>query len=129
MARRTTALGAAVGAALALGGCAELQEPDVEHTATSFADASADAALRCALLAPETLRALELDEESPCAQAIGEVPLGGGPVESVEVWGEEAQVRLSGDTLFLTRTPDGWRVTAASCTPAGEGRYDCRLEA
>jgi hypothetical protein len=51
-------------------------------------------------------------------------------VTAVEVWGAEAQVRLADDTVFLTRTSDGWRVSAAACTPRGEGLpYDCRLAA
>ena len=46
------------------------------------------------------------------------------------MWGEEAQVRLSDDTLFLTRTADGWRVSAAACTAQGaELPYECQLEA
>ena len=37
----------------------------------------------------------------------------------MEVWGEEAQARLTDDTVFLTRTADGWRVTAAACRSQG----------
>jgi hypothetical protein len=70
------------------------------------------------------------EESSTCEEAIGQVPLGAGKVTAVEVWGEEAQVRLTDDTLFLTRTTDGWRISAAACTPQGESLpYDCRLEA
>ncbi|MEV6149832.1 DUF6766 family protein [Nonomuraea sp. NPDC052129] len=29
-----------------------------------------------------------------------------------QVWGDDAQVRLAGDTLFLHHYQDGWRVTA-----------------
>jgi hypothetical protein len=45
------------------------------------------------------------------------------------VWGDNAQVRLTGDTLFLTRTDAGWKVAAAGCVPQGEAPYLCRLEA
>jgi hypothetical protein len=62
------------------------------------------------------------------ADVIAQVPLRGGPVEAVEVWGGQAQVRLAGDTVFLTETPSGWRVTAAACEPRGEMPYDCRVE-
>jgi hypothetical protein len=48
-------------------------------------------------------------------------------VES-SVWGDEAQVRLSDDTLFLTHTSAGWKVVAAGCTPNGDLPYECRLE-
>ncbi len=59
---------------------------------------------------------------------IGRLSLPGGAVEAVEVWGSDAQVRLSGDTVFLTDTPAGWRVTAAACEPRGELPYDCAVE-
>lgn len=75
---------------------------------------------RCALLAPTTRDALESDGPAPCPEAIEQVPLPGGAVEAVEVWGGEAQVRLGGDTVFRTGTPAGWRVTAAVCQPRGE---------
>ncbi len=35
--------------------------------------------------------------------------------------GDNAQVRLTSDTLFLTRTDAGWKVAAAGCVPAGRG--------
>ena len=47
----------------------------------------------------------------------------------MEVWGEEAQARLTDDTFFLTRTADGWRVTAAACRSRGADLpYTCRVE-
>ena len=46
----------------------------------------------------------------------------------MEVWGGDAQVRLGGDTVFLTETPTGWRVTAAACEPRGELPYECQVE-
>jgi hypothetical protein len=49
-------------------------------------------------------------------------------VVSVEVWGEDALVHLSDDTLFLT-WDDGWVVSAAACEPRGDGPYECQLEA
>ena len=35
------------------------------------------------------------------------------------MYGQWAQVRLSGDTVFLAVFPGGWRVVAAGCTPRG----------
>jgi hypothetical protein len=49
-------------------------------------------------------------------------------VESVQIWGGDAQVRLAADTLFLTETRAGWRITAASCRPHGEAPYVCEVE-
>ena len=111
-----------------LTGCAGLQEGEVGRVAGAFEDPAATPAERCALLAPATLQTLESDESAACADAIGRVPLPGGAVETVEVWGGQAQVRLGGDTLFLTETPSGWRVTAAACEPRGEMPYDCEVE-
>ena len=113
--------------ALTLGGCASAQEPDVRRVATTFEDPSADPRERCGLLAPRTLEQLE-DESGPCEDAVANLPLEGGEVTAVEVWGGDAQVRLGGDTVFLTRTPTGWKVAAAVCTPRAEGPYDCEVE-
>jgi hypothetical protein len=109
-------------------GCSSMQQPEVEQVATAFEDAGADPAARCDLLAPATLAAFEQDESAPCAEAIEQVPLQGGRVESVQIWGGDAQVRLSGDTLFLTETRAGWRVTAAACESQGEAPYECEVE-
>jgi hypothetical protein len=47
----------------------------------------------------------------------------------VAVWGEEAQARLTDDTLFLTRTAEGWLVTAAACRSQGADLpYECQVE-
>ena len=124
-------LGAAMGPAVAvpvLAGCAGTHEPEVERVATAFEDTAGDPQERCDLLAPTTLAALEESESEPCAEAIAQLPLEPGQVESVEVWGHDAQVRTTGDTVFLSLTPDGWRVTAAACRPNGEAPYDCEVE-
>jgi hypothetical protein len=117
----------AVAAAMATAGCAGLQQPEVERVAAAFTESGA--VQGCALLAPATLAALEHDESAPCAQALGQLDLPGGQLVSSAVWGENAQVRLTGDTLFLTRTAAGWKVAAAGCTPRGEAPYLCRLQA
>jgi hypothetical protein len=114
---------------VAVGGCASLEEPEVERVAGEFGRPGADAAQRCALLAPAAVLALEHDEQAPCAEALGQLELPGGEVVSSEVWGGNAQVRLTGDTLFLTSTGQGWRVVAAGCAPQGEAPYLCRVEA
>ncbi len=124
----TLRLAAAVLATAVLSGCAGLEEDDVGRVAGAFEDPAAAPADRCALLAPVTLQTLESDESAPCVDVIGQVPLPGGPVEAVEVWGGQAQARLGGDTVFLTETPSGWRVTAAACEPRGEMPYDCQVE-
>jgi hypothetical protein len=114
--------------ALALTGCAGTQEPEVARVATTFEDASGDPEARCDLLTPRARERLERSGES-CGDQLGSLPLEGGEVESVEVWGGDAQVRLGGDTVFLTRTSSGWKIAAAACTPTAEGPYDCEVSA
>jgi hypothetical protein len=107
-----------------LAGCAATERPDVERAATDFA--SGDPTARCALLTPATLAAVERD--GPCVAAVGTSVPSGTQVLQTSVWGDEAQVRLSGDTLFLTRIGDGWKVAAAGCAPNGDLPYECRVE-
>jgi hypothetical protein len=81
------------------------------------------------MLVPATLAALESDGSISCAEAMGRLELtDGGSVVAASVWGDDAQVRLGGDTVFLTRTSAGWRIAAAGCRPRGDAPYDCRLE-
>jgi hypothetical protein len=110
------------------GGCRSGEELAVEQVAATFSDPDTDPADRCGLLIPSTAVALAEDGSTDCPDAISQVPNATGPVESVAVWGNEAQVRMAGDTLFLTRTPTGWRVTAADCRADGDGPYRCGVE-
>ena len=122
---RTAAGGLA--AALLLTGCGGLSDDDVRGIAAEFAAGSA--AERCELLAPTTLAALVEAESASCEEALEQVAPGSGEVTQVQVWGEEAQAKLSDDTLFLTRTSRGWRVMAAACTSQGSDKpYDCQVE-
>ncbi len=116
------------GASLLLTGCSSVERPEIERVATTFEDQAEDPEVRCDLLAPPTLAKLEQDQQAPCTEAIGSLPLEGGDLESVEIWGSDAQVRLTGDTLFLTQTDSGWRVVAAACTPHEDAPYDCEVE-
>ncbi|WP_222264203.1 hypothetical protein [Modestobacter marinus] len=109
-------------------GCASSELPGVERVATLFADPDGDPAERCDLLAPATEAALTTDEGVPCPEALPGLPIGAGAVRSVAVWDREAQVQLTDDTLFLTRTDRGWRVTAAACTARPDRPYVCALE-
>jgi hypothetical protein len=126
--RRRLALIALLSGAAVLTGCSSAHVPEVEEVATTFEDTSADAEARCDLLAPVTRTAFEQSESAPCSEAIGDLPLQGGDVESVEIWGGDAQVTLAGDTVFLTETSVGWRVTAAACRPQAEAPYDCEVD-
>ncbi|MEV0585866.1 hypothetical protein [Nonomuraea sp. NPDC050310] len=81
----------------------------------------------CLLLAPRTAAKLP-DEGESCGQALAKLGLEGGQVERAAVWGEEAQVSLAEDTLFLHRYADGWRIKAAGCEPRPELPFDCEVE-
>ncbi|GAA2205553.1 hypothetical protein GCM10009850_010110 [Nonomuraea monospora] len=82
----------------------------------------------CAMLARKTADKLPDPGES-CADALRGLRLGaGGQVTQVAVWGDDAQVRLAGDTLFLHRFSDGWRIRAAGCEPMGDLPYDCEVD-
>ena len=59
----------------------------------------------------------------------GRLPLDGGEVTSVEVWGGDAQVRMAGDTLFLTETTSGLAGGRGGAAPRAATRpYDCEVE-
>jgi hypothetical protein len=116
-------------AALLVTGCASTQEPEVQRVATAFEDSGGEAEARCDLLTPKAQAALEESESASCADAIGQLPLDGGDVRSVQVWGGNGQVKLSGDTVFLTETQAGWKVSAAACKPNTDAPYDCEVEA
>jgi hypothetical protein len=125
--RRRTLAGGALTATLLLTGCGGLAEPEVMRVAEEFA--TGDAAARCDLLAPGTFSTLVEEGSTSCEEAIEQVDIGSGDVMEVGVWGEEAQAKLSDDTLFLTHTPAGWRVFAAACVPQGQDQpYDCEVE-
>ena len=126
--RRSGALIATAALALLASGCASVEQPEVERVATSFEDSSGDPQGRCDLLMPDTAEQLEEQLGKSCSEGIGDVPLQGGDVVEVQVWGGDALVRLAGDTLFLSKAPTGWRVAAAVCTPQAEGPYDCEVE-
>jgi hypothetical protein len=98
--------------------------------ALRFTTAAADdASTACDLLAPATRQELE-DQNGPCASALPDqdLPQASAPGEA-EVYGKDAIVRLRGDTLFLARFSDGWRVTAAGCIAGSQDRpYTCTVK-
>ena len=117
---------AAGGLVALLAGCSSASRPEVEKVAAAFENPSVAPQARCDLLAPKTLESLELS--SPCTDALPQLPFQGGDVRSVQVWGGGAQAKVGSDTVFLTETDGGWKVTAALCQPRGEAPYDCQVE-
>ncbi|AEV84796.1 hypothetical protein ACWT_3773 [Actinoplanes sp. SE50] len=91
--------------------------------------AGRDGAAACASLAPRTRAELEKSAGTSCPEAILDEHLPApGRVISAAVFGQQAQVRLADDTIFLGVFPGGWRVLAAGCKPRGDQPYDCTLQ-
>ena len=116
---------------LTLSGCAGSQDASAlgvaQTYAAALADGDGDAA--CAVLAPAVRSELEQATGSSCGRAVleeGVVPEGDG--DDVLVYGVSAQVRFVGDTVFLGRFHDGWRVTAAACSATARDVYDCSVK-
>lgn len=127
--QRIGVVAVAVGALASAGtaGCAAAAQPTVAAVAGQFGSAVGrhDGTAACALLTDDARHDTEsFGHDCPSQLATLRSP---GPVRQVEVWGDTAQVRLADDTLFLLRFPDGWRVSAAGCTPRGDAPYRCEV--
>jgi len=88
-----------------------------------------DGAGACAELSEDTSSSLEQSEKKPCEQAILSAEL--TPTREVveaSVWVTSAQVKLDGDTAFLDRTSQGWKISAVGCQPRPGAPYECELE-
>ena len=112
-------------------GCSSASTPAVSDAAVGFyrAVSAHRGQAACALLAPETVHELVQTASAPCRTAILEedLPEPGG-VLSVERFGNQAQVRLQGDTVFVAEFSGGWRIVALSCTPRRSLPYDCEVK-
>lgn len=126
-------------APLVLGGCSGAHDGAVREAASTFYDsvAAGDGAAACALLAARARSEVEQATQRSCDEGLltEDLPEVARPDE-VQVFGTMAQVRFvptadgPGETVFLSRYDDGWRVTAAGCTPRGEDTaYDCQVSA
>jgi hypothetical protein len=88
-----------------------------------------DGATACSLLAPATASEVEQSGGKSCAEAILDEDLPKpGVVTATAVYGQWAQVRIGGDTVFLAAFPGGWRVVAAGCRSQGERPYNCAVQ-
>ena len=133
MTRRRVLLALVVCASWALAACSA----DASPVATAAGDAAqrfaaaveAQPVAACALLAPDTRQELE-NSSGPCSQGITDAKLPeAGRVISVDVYGQDAMVRMEHDTVFLALFGSGWRVTAAGCTPQEQDRpFSCELK-
>jgi hypothetical protein len=91
--------------------------------------AAGNAGQACALLAPNTVEGVEEGESGSCPVKLAQLSLPqSGAVTDSRAYGRSAQVLLRDDTVFLTRSGDEWKITAAGCTPRGERPYDCDVK-
>ncbi len=124
--------GASVALLLFLSGCSSTSQADVERVVSRFYGAygGRDGPAACALLAPATRQAVVSAAGKPCSAGLLEEKLAGtGQPASASVYGDQAQVRMNGDTLFVARFPVGWRVVAVGCTRIRGKPYQCEVEA
>jgi hypothetical protein len=93
---------------------------------------SGDGQAACEQLSEETASALEQQEKKSCDEAILslDIPKGGTVrVERVEI--TSAYMGLAeGSADFLDEGPEGWKISAAGCTPSSSSDqpYECELE-
>ncbi|MGW7270913.1 hypothetical protein ACWGH5_10370 [Streptomyces sp. NPDC054864] len=120
----------------ALSGCGSVQEREDSASAAVIRFQAnlrtADNARGCAALAPGTRDEVEQNAELPCARALSDAGLPkAGPADEVrvvDVYGRQARVVTSRDTLFLSSFPGGWKVTAAGCTERPAMPYQCLIK-
>ena len=118
----------ALGLAGVTAGCTAAAEPTVTAVTGQFGGAVArhHGAAACAMLTDNARQDVETFGRS-CPAQLATLP-DPGPVRGVEVWRDTAQAHLAHDTVFLLRFPDGWRVSAAGCTPQGAAPYRCEVQ-
>lgn len=111
-------------------GCGNTQDDAVLQVAHDFYGALSehDGDAACDLLAPATRSELEQSSGKDCSAAVTEEVQPASDPQRVRVFGTSAQVRYDGETAFLARFQDGWRVMAASCRPQASGPYDCSVK-
>src|SRR5688572_5479397 len=110
--RRATWLVAVAAAAVA---CGSSSEDAAAETARAFelAVAQGEVVRACSLLSERAVSELEQSSGRPCAESIlDEGRKDAGAARDVSVHGAAAQVVFDGDTVFLSRFEEGWRVTA-----------------
>jgi hypothetical protein len=121
---------AALPVAVLLSGCTPAGEADARIAGDRFQTALRTDDLRgaCRLLSEEARGNLESGTGNACPTALADLDLPTGAASSIEVWGDNAQVRLDAGVLFLAEFRAGWKVTAAGCEPRPDMPYDCDVE-
>jgi hypothetical protein len=89
-----------------------------------------DGGRACAQLSEDAVETLEFQEQSPCPEAVLELDLpAGARASTAEVYVTSGYAQLPGrDVAFFEDGPDGWKVTAAGCSPSARDHpYRCEL--
>jgi hypothetical protein len=117
-------------AALLLTACTPAEQPAALEAGRSFQTAlrGADTTAACGLLSAQARGNLEAASARSCADALAVLSLPADEPGAVQVWGDNAQVRLGSRALFLAKFRAGWKVTAAGCSPRPDQPYDCVVE-
>jgi hypothetical protein len=120
-----------------VGGCAQSDDRaavrSVTHAfLTDYAAHHGPAA--CAALSADARAELVSSEGKRCARAIGALQLDGGRITKVDVRITNAKVDLSsGESVYLGKTANGWRLSALGCKPKdgppSEYPLQCELQA
>jgi len=121
---------ALLAAAALLSGCSSGNEDAATHTAERLHATlqEEDGAAACDLLSDEVQERLAESGDS-CETAVMEAGIPDtGRVVEVKVYGTAAQVRYDDDVVFLGDFQDGWKVTAAGCSPKAGAPYDCQVQ-
>jgi hypothetical protein len=123
--------------ALLLAGCGTADDATQARAVVErFYDAvrQDDGTTACAQLSTAAAGAVASQSGQPCAGAITALQYEGGAVRRTEVYLTSARVQLrSGESAFLDRGPEGWRISAVACRPLqgspGKEPMECEAEA
>jgi hypothetical protein len=117
---------------LSLTGCTGAGSASVRGTVTRFDAAyqAHDGSSACALLAPATRDQVAQSSGKPCSSGLLSQKLPRpGRIVKTSVYGDQAQVQMSGDTAFVAKFRSGWKVVAIGCSGGASKPYNCLVEA
>jgi hypothetical protein len=126
----------AVAAIAALVGCGRAGDADESRAVVErFYDAVRhdDGAAACEQLSAPAVRTLESQSGQSCESAVTRLDYEGGAIVRTKVFLTSASVDLrGGETAFLDREPEGWRISAVACKvqegPPTSHPMDCEVE-
>lgn len=119
----------AAAATLVLAGCTPAAQADVRVAAQRFQTAvrDHDGQTACALLSDQARSSLEATSARACPDALAALRLPADHPTDIQVWGNNAQARLTGGPLFLAEFQAGWKITGAGCRPQTDQPYACAV--